>query len=143
MELGKSHTVCILNDKRVAVRNINTGFDKSCADEHIYLTLDKPSPYIEQLLLAHSAVRYADIGIRHHRMNIGGAGIYTFYAVMNIIYLTVSAQLLANRLCYYSPVVLYHIGCYRVAVAGRSFNDTHIAYSGHCHIERSRNRGCG
>ena len=85
MELGKSHTIRIFNDKRVAVGYIYTGFDKRCADKHIYLALDKPSPYIEKFFLAHSSVCNSDIRFGYHRMNICGAGIYAFNTVVDIV----------------------------------------------------------
>ena len=134
VELGKSHTIRILNDKRVAVRYIYTGFDKRCADKHIYLAFDKPSPYIEKLFLAHSSVCNSDICFGYHRMNICGAGIYAFNAVVDIVNLSVAAKLLIYRLRYNSSVVLDNVCGYRVTVAGRSFNDTHIPYSRHRHI---------
>ena len=134
VELGKSHTIRILNDKRVAVGYIYTGFDKRCADKHIYLALDKPSPYIEKLFLAHSSVCYPDIRFGYHRMNICGAGIYAFNAVVDIVNLSVAAKLLIYRLCYNSSVMLDNVCGYRVTVAGRSFNDAHIPYSRHRHI---------
>ena len=142
MKLGKSHTIRIFNDKRVAVGYIYTGFDKRCADKHIYLALDKPSPYIKKLFLAHSSVCDSDIRFGYHRMNICGAGIYAFNAVVDIVNLSVAAKLLIYRLRYNSSVMLDNVCGYRVTVAGRRFNDAHISYSRHRHIQRSGNGGC-
>ena len=66
MQLGKAHTVGVLDDERVHVRNINAGLDDRRTDKDLRLTRDHALHDRRELLLAHLAVRHVhDRAVEH------------------------------------------------------------------------------
>ena len=56
-EMG-DFTICVLNDKRIGIGNVNSRLDNSGADENVYLAREHLAPYILKLLLVHLSVGY-------------------------------------------------------------------------------------
>ena len=66
MKLCESEPVGILNNKRIAIRNIDARLDDGGANEYVYVALKQVTPDFRQLLLAHSAVCHGYTSRRHH-----------------------------------------------------------------------------
>lgn len=64
VQLRQTHIVCVLDDKRVRVRNINAGFNNRGADQNINLAVCHLVHNLCDLFLPHFAVNDADSRIR-------------------------------------------------------------------------------
>ena len=66
MKLGKPEPVGVLDNQRIAIRNIDARLNNGGANEYVYVALKQVTPDFRQLLLAHSAVRHGYTSRRHH-----------------------------------------------------------------------------
>ena len=80
--------------------------------------LNKLSPYIGKLVLAHLTVGDSYIYVGQFSLKRSRTAFNTFNAVVEIINLSPSADFFIYRIGNYADVVFKHIGLNRVAVAG-------------------------
>src|SRR5699024_3405460 len=111
--------------------------------EYVNLPLKKLPPYFGYLVFRHLTVSYTYSRVRYALRNLLRAHLESLDAVVDIVYLTASAELLLYRLNYYSMLVLYDIGLNRISVRWRLFYHRHVPYSAHSHVERARYRSGG
>ena len=64
-----------------------------------------------------------------HLPDAPGGGFNIFHPVVQVIYLPAPVQLPAHGVAQDAPIVLQHIGLYRLAVPGRLLNGGHIPYA--------------
>ena len=142
MKLGKPQAVGVFNNQRVAVGYIDAGFNNRRADENINFALQKLAPNVAQFFLVHFAVRHGDTRFGEQFADFQRTLFNRFHAVVQEIDLPAAPQFFFHCLQQHAHVVFQNISLDRVAVLRGFFNNRHIANAGHCHVERSRNRGC-
>ena len=142
VQLRQTHIVCVLDDKRVRVRNVNAGFNNRGADQNINLAVRHLVHNLCNLFLTHFAVNDADSRIRkpllpHVRTSLDG-----LHAVVQVVYLSAASQLTPDGIEQHAVVLLKHERLHRMAVLRRLLDGGHIADTGQRHVERARDRRC-
>ena len=82
MQLAQAETVGMIDDQRVRIRNIKTGFDDRGTHQHIDVPMPEIADHLVKLLLAHLAVRDADMAFGNEIMDLVGHGGDVLHTVM-------------------------------------------------------------
>ena len=77
-----------LEEKGVYVCDIDTRFDNCRADEHVYFTVDKLTPYFRKLLFVKPSVCNSDSCFGEKLLQSVGTGEYVVDSVVNVVNLT-------------------------------------------------------
>ena len=134
MQLREAHAVRVLDDERVGVRHVHTGFDDGGAYQHIDFVLQELPPDLGELVLRHLAVAEPDARLRNLRLDARGGALDGRHVVVQVVDLAAAPQFPADGLVDDRVVVFQHIGLHRMAVVRRFFNDAHVADAGQRHI---------
>ena len=142
MQLRETEPVGVLDDKRVAIRNIDSRFYYRRANENIDLSLDECRPYLRKIFLRHFAVSdlYTEsrLFIKHICRFIN-----RIYSVMKIEALTASCDFPLYGVNDYPDIVFGDISRHGVSVLRRFVQHGNIADPRHGHIQSSRYRRRG
>ena len=84
-----------------------------------------------------------DLGLRNALLDLRGALVDGFDAVVEIIDLPAARQLAAHGLVENAVLMLEHEGLHWIAVLRRLLDGRHIAQTRQRHIERARDGRCG
>ncbi len=84
-----------------------------------------------------------DLGLRNALLDLRGALVDGFHAVVEIIDLSSTGKLPAHGLVENAVLMLKHEGLHRIAVLRRLLDGRHIAQTRQRHIERARDGRCG
>ena len=142
VQLRQTHIVCVLDNERVRVRDINAGLDNGGTDQNVDLAVCHLVHNLCDLFLTHFAVNDADSRIRkpllpHARTSLDG-----LHAVVQVVYLSTTSQLTPDGIEQHAVVLLKHERLHRMAVLRRLLDGGHIADTGQRHVERARDRRC-
>ena len=140
MQLTQSQPVGILNNQRVHIGDIDAGLNNGGADQHLYLTVGHLLHNMAQLPLAHFSVGDGDGRILSQQLPQPSGGVFdVLHTVVKVIHLTAPVQLPADGLSHHAPVMLQHIGLYRLAVLGRFLDGAHVTDAAEGHVQRAGN----
>src|SRR5699024_7152722 len=98
VQLGKAQIVRVLDDERIRVRNIDAGLDDGRADQNIDFAVRHRVHDRGDLLLRHFAVYDADARVRQALLQLAGAPLDGFHAVVQVVHLPAAGQLAPNRI---------------------------------------------
>ena len=129
IELGKSHPVRILDNQRIRVRNIETGFNNRSGNQNINFSRNKGKHDFLEFPLPHLPVSIGHPGIRHEPLHTHCRIRYAFYPIVHIVNLSVSSKLPLNRFPDGGFIFLHDIGLNRQTVKGRLFQDGKVTNS--------------
>ena len=136
MELGQAVAVGVFDDQGVDVGDIHPRLDDGGAHQDVQLMLQHLPPDIRELLLGHFAVGEAHPGLGQAHLDPRRTSLDGFHPVVEVIHLAAPAQFPPDGIDEDAVVVLQHIGLHRPAVLGRFFDDRHIPYAAHGHVQR-------
>ena len=60
MQVGESETVCVVDDYRVGIADVNTIANDSGGEEHVIVIVDESHDYLLKFLGLHLSVSYCD-----------------------------------------------------------------------------------
>ena len=125
-----------MDNHRIDIGDIQPRLYDRRRHQHINLPIDKLKHNLLKLMLLHLAMCIRHICLRHQMGNLTGDILNIADTVVYIIHLSLSGQLPHNRLPHHLLVVLHDVGLYRLALAGRFLQHTHIADSHKAHVQR-------
>ena len=143
MQLRKAKVIRIFDYQGVDIRDIYARLDDGRADKHLNLPVCDVFHHVCEHVFVHLPVCHAD---GHILQQVGYFLCRAFdvvYAVMKVVHLTAALKLAAYRVGDDVPVVLHHEGLHRQSVLRRLLKRGHIAYAGHGHVQRARDRRRG
>ena len=142
IQLGQSHSVRIVDDDRVDVGNVQTGFDDRRRNQNVDFAVDKAKHDFFQISLRHLSVCKCHIRIRHHFPNLCCHICNRIDAVVYIIHLTIPGQLAGDRLTHHFFIIFHHIGLDRLTFLRRFLQHAHVADTDQRHMQGPWNRRC-
>ena len=132
--------MCVHDDNRIRVRDIQARFDNTRADEDIKLAGDKGFHRIFKIAVIHLPVSNTDVSLGHEMFDIVRQFIYALHTVVHNEHLAATCKFVFNGLLDDHVVALHELGFYRQTVHRRRINQGNIAHARHAQVERARNR---
>ena len=143
MQLSKTQTVCILNDQRIDIGNVDTGFNDGGAHQNLRFPTHNTIHHVREHLLIHFAVGNGNCHLTAEKLcNFPCRAVNIVNPVVEIIHLPAALQFPNHGIGQQVPVMLHDKGLDRKPVFRRFFNVGHIPDAGHGHIHGAGNRCC-
>ena len=116
MQLGKTETICVLNDQSVCVGNIQTGFDDGGADQHLDFSLRHGLHHIAKSVFSHLPMGYTNTQSGNPTPQSTGTLVNGFSTVVKIVNLPAPFHLATNCIIDDGSVIFRNKGLDRVTV---------------------------
>ena len=142
VELREAQTVGVLHNQGVHIRNVNTGFNDSGADQHLGLPGHNAVHHAGQFVLIHFPVGNGDADIFQHLGKPVRRPVDILNPVVEIVDLSSPLQFPPDGVRNQAPVMLHDKGLNRNPVFWRFIDGGHVADAAEGHVHCPRNRGC-
>ena len=129
-----------MNNYRVYIRYIKSGFDYCGGHKHIYLLIDKSVHYVLKLPLIHFAVSKFYPCIGNYRTKLRSYILYRVDSVIDIVNLSATIYFPVNCLLNKLYIILHNICLNRHSVYRCFLQEAYIPESHHTHMKSSRYR---
>ena len=141
VQIAHAELVRVVDDHRIGIGDIQSGFDDVGADEHVVFLIDKAQQYPFQLFTVHLPVGAGHIHIGAEAAHHGGDVAEAFHAIVHEENLPTAIDLVVDRLLDELVVEDPNLGMNRLPVGRRGTDDTQVAGRHEAELERTRDRG--
>ena len=142
IKFSEAETVSAIDQDRVGTRNVEAVFDDGGRNENVSFIADEFQHHAFEFFLGHLAVSNNDTRFGNQLLHHDSEGIDGFDAIVNEENLAVASKLSFDGSLHQLFPKRGDDGLNGEAIAGRSFDDGHVAKTNKRHVQCARN-GCG
>ena len=143
VEFGKAEAVGTIDQDSVGAGNVQTVFDNGGGDEDVRFVANELEHHLFEFFFSQLAMPDNDSGFGNKFCDQIGQRIDRFHAIVDEVDLTFAGQFIFDGLFNDFFVERRDHGLNREAVAGRRFDDGHVAQANERHVQGARNRRGG
>ena len=142
MQLGQAKGIRAVNDQRIRIGNIQTGFHDGRADQHVKIVVPEINDDAFQLMFVELSVGHSNSRLGNKFLNMRGDRCDGVHAVVHVEHLPIAQEFPANRRANLRIGVGTHKGKDGLSFFGRSLKNRHFTNTRNRHLQSSGNRRC-
>ena len=142
MQLGQTEGICTVNDQRICVGNIQTGFHDGRAHQHVKIVVPEINDDAFQLMFVELSMSDPNSRLGNKLLNVCCDRRNRIHAIVHVENLPIAQEFPANRRANLRIGVGTHKGKDGLSFFGRSLKDRHFTNTRNRHLQGSGNRRC-
>ena len=142
MQLGQTKGIRAVNDQRIRIGNIQTGFHDGRAHQHVKIMVPEINDDAFQLMFVELSVGHSNSRFGNKFLNMCCDRRNRIHSIVHVEHLTITQELSANRRADLRICVGTHKGKDGLSFFGRSLKNRHFTNTRNRHLQGSGNRRC-
>ena len=142
MQLGQTEGICAVNDQRICIGNIQTGFHDGRAHQHVKIVVPEINDDAFQLMFVELSMSDPNSRLGNKLLNMCCDRRNRIHSVVHVENLPIAQEFPANRRTDLRIGVGTHKGKNGLSFLGRSLKNRHFTNTRNRHLQSSGNRRC-